>query len=120
MEYMILIHADESVYSPAPGDYGFDATFAAFMAYNQLLIEGGHWVNGASLRPTATATIVRKTPGAEPEIVDGPFAETKEQLGGYYLISAKDLDEAIDLAKKIPIEAGSVEVRPVAFRSDAA
>jgi hypothetical protein len=119
MEYMILIHGDESIFPPGPGDAGFDKVSAAFMDYNQLLIEGGHWVNGASLQATATATTVRKSPGAEPQIVDGPFAETKEQLAGYYLVSAKDLDEAIDLAKKIPIVAGSVEVRPVAFRADA-
>ena len=120
MEYMILIHGDESIFPPGPGNAGFEGVSASFLAYNQLLIDGGHWVNGASLRPTATATTVRRSPGAEPQIVDGPFAETKEQLAGYYLISAKDLDEAIDLAKKIPIEAGSVEVRPVAFRTDAA
>jgi hypothetical protein len=120
MEYMILITGDEAVLAPRPGERGFDEMSAAFMAYNQLLIEGGHWVNGASLQPTSTATTVRRSPGAEPQIVDGPFAETKEQLAGYYLISARDLDEAIDLAKKIPIEAGSVEVRPVAFRTDAA
>ena len=81
--------------------------------------EGGHWVSGASLQPTVTATIVRKQPGAAPAITDGPFAETKEQLGGYYLVKADDLDQAIELAAAIPMTAASIEVRPIAFRPDA-
>ena len=92
----------------------------SWMAYNQMLIEGGHWVSGANLAPTITATTLRHTPGQAPELVDGPFAETKEQFGGYYLISAENLDEAIALASKLPMDSGSLEIRPVAFRPDAA
>ena len=119
MEYMILINADESTPRPGPGDPGFDEMMGAFMAFNQILIDGGHWVSGANLAPTTTATTVRKSDGAV-EIVDGPFAETKEQLAGYYLISAPDLDTALELTKQLPILNGSLEVRPVSFRPDAA
>lgn len=119
MEYMILINADESIPIPGYGEPGFDEMMGAWMAFNQILIDGGHWVSGANLTPTSTATTVRKTAGAV-EIVDGPFAETKEQLAGYYLISAPDLDAALALAQQIPIADGSLEVRPVSFRPDAA
>lgn len=119
MEYMILIHADENFEVPAPGTPAFDEMMAGWFAYNQRLIEGGHWIAGANLQPTATATTVRKAFGAEPTVTDGPFAETKEQLGGFYLVSAADLDEAIALAGAIPIPVASFEVRPVAFRPDA-
>lgn len=119
MEYMILIHGDENFASPAPGTPEFDDMMAGWFAYNQKLIDGGHWIAGASLQPTSTATTVRKTWGAEPGITDGPFAETKEQLSGFYLITAADLDEALQLAHELPIPVGSLEVRPVAFRPDA-
>ena len=91
-----------------------------WFAYNQKLIDGGHFIAGASLQPTGTATTINKTWGAPASMVDGPYAETKEQLGGFYMISAANLDEAIELASGIPIPVGSFEVRPVAFRPDAA
>lgn len=119
MEFMILIHSDESVPPPAPGEPGFEEFMGEWMTYNQSLIEGGHWVSAASLAPTTTATTLRRSPGQAPEIVDGPYAETKEQFGGYYLISAESLDEAIELAGALPIGSGSLEIRPVAFRPDA-
>ena len=119
MEYMILIHGDENYEQPAPGDPGFDEMMKAWTTYNQTLIDGGHWLSGAMLAPTTTATTVRKSYNGAPAIVDGPFAETKEQLGGYYLISAKDLDEAIALATDIPVPVGSIEVRPVALMANA-
>jgi hypothetical protein len=90
---------------------------AGWFAYNQRLIDGGHWISGANLQPTPTATTVQKPWGGTASIIDGPFMETKEQLGGFYLISAADLDEALALAADIPIPAGSIEVRPVAFRA---
>ena len=119
MDYMILIHSDESVEMPSPGTPEFDAMMGEWAAYNQRLIDGGHWVSGASLQPTSTATLVRTQPGSAPVVSDGPFAESKEQLGGYYLVSAADLDQAIELAAAIPIPAATLEVRPVAFRPDA-
>ncbi len=119
MEYMINLYSDESAQIPGPGEPGFDEMMAEWFAYNQRLIDGGHWVSGASLAPSLTATTIHKTFGAEATLTDGPYAETKEQLGGYYLIKAADLDEAIALAKDIPIPVGHFEVRPVAFRPDA-
>ena len=119
MEYMILIHSDENYPAPAPGAPGFDEMMAGWLAYNQQLIDGGHWIAAANLQPTLTATTIHKSFGAAPSVTDGPFAETKEQLGGFYLIKATDLDEALALAAAIPVPAGSIEVRPVSFRPDA-
>ena len=118
MEYMLLIHSDETQL-PQRGTEAFEGFMAAWFAYNQTLIDGGHFISAAGLQPTTTATTVRKTYGAPSTVVDGPFAETKEQLGGYYVISAADLDEALELAKVLPIPAGSVEVRPLSFRPEA-
>ncbi len=119
MEYMISIHSDESFPMPAEGTPEFDQFMGEWMAYNQVLIDGGHWVAGASLMPTVTATTIRKTFDAAPSVTDGPYAETKEQFGGFYLIEAADLDEAMRLATAIPVPVASLEVRPVAFRPDA-
>jgi hypothetical protein len=118
MEYMILIHSDEHFDAPAPGTPEFEAMMGEWFAYNQRLIDGGHWVAGASLQPTASATTVRKSPGEAPAITDGPYAESKEQMGGFYLVKADDLDQAMELATAIPIPLASFEVRPVAFRPD--
>lgn len=118
MDYMLLIHSDETVELPAPGTPGFEAMMGAWFAYNQQLIDGGHWIAGANLTPTSTATTVRLG-GGEPTVTDGPYMETKEQFGGFYLVRAEDLDEALALAAAIPVPFGSVEVRPVAFRPDA-
>lgn len=120
MDYMLLIHSDETAEIPGPGEAGFDEMMAEWFAFNQRLIDGGHWIAGASLQPTPTATTLQRTWGAEPTVVDGPYAETKEQFGGFYLISARDLDQAMELAAGIPIPVCSIEVRPVAFRPDAA
>lgn len=119
MDYMILIHSDENASVPAPGDPGFEQMMAAWSAYNQQLIDGGHWIAGAMLRPTTTATTVTLAAGSTPVVTDGPFAETKEQLGGFYLVAAPDLDRALELASAIPIPFASIEVRPVAVRPDA-
>ncbi len=119
MEFMITLYSDESVDIPSPGEPGFAEMMAEWMTFNERLVEGGHWIAGASLSPTNTATTIRKTLGQVPALTDGPFMETKEQLGGFYLIRAADLDEAIAFASAVPIPVGSFEVRPVAFRPDA-
>jgi hypothetical protein len=119
MDYMITLYSDESFELPEPGTEAFESFMGEWMAYNQRLIDGGHWIAAASLQPTATATTITKSFEAPPSITDGPYAETKEQLGGFYLISAADLDEALALARDVPIPVGSFEVRPVAFRPDA-
>ncbi len=120
MEYLILINADETQAMPDPGQPGFEQAMEAWMVFNQKLIDGGHWIAGASLQPTTTATTVRTAPGVAPVITDGPYAEAKEQLGGFYLITAADLDEALSLAALVPIPSAALEVRPVKVRPDAA
>jgi hypothetical protein len=119
MDYMITLYSDETVPMPAEDSPEFGQMMGEWMAYNQRLIEGGHWIAASNLMPTMTATTIVKTWGSAPTLLDGPFAETKEQLGGFYLISATDLDQAIALATDIPLLVGSIEVRPVAFRPDA-
>jgi hypothetical protein len=119
MDYMITLYSDENAPMPEPGTPEFGQMMGEWMAYNQTLIDGGHWIAASNLMPTVTATTIRQSFGNPPQITDGPFAETKEQLGGFYLISATDLDQALELAKGIPLPQGSVEVRPVAFRPDA-
>ncbi len=119
MEYMILNNAEESTDYPAPGEEGFAEMMGAWMAYNQMLIDGGHYITGASLAPSATATVLHKKADGSTAVTDGPFAETKEQIGGFYVIKADDLDQAIELASGMPIPEVSLEIRPIAFRPDA-
>ena len=118
MEYMITLHSPEGL-APTPDSPDFGAFMGEWMAYNQKLIDGGHWISAANLQPSLTATTIRRSPGGSDAITDGPFAETKEQFGGYYLISAANLDEALVLAAAIPLPVGSIEVRPVAYRPTA-
>jgi hypothetical protein len=119
MDYMITLYSDETYEIPGPGEPGFEEMMGEWMTYNQKLIDGGHWISAANLMPTPTATTIRKSFDGTSALTDGPYVETKEQLGGFYLISAADLDEALALAGQIPIPVGSLEVRPVAFRPDA-
>lgn len=118
MDYLLLIASDQNA-APTTGTPEFEVSMGAWMDFNQLLTDGGHFIAAASLQPTQTATTLRKAAGTQSQVVDGPFAETKEQLGGFYLVSARDLDEALSLAEALPIPYGSVEVRPVALRPDA-
>jgi hypothetical protein len=86
---------------------------AEYGAYTQGLKDSGHYIGGNALQPTPSATTLRVRNG-KISTTDGPFAETKEQLGGYYLINAKDLNDAIQVASKIPsAKFGSIEVRPI-------
>jgi hypothetical protein len=111
MQYMLLIYEDETVYGPEKGTPGAKDIIARHIAFGQEL--GPQRLAGAGLKGTAMATTVRTTAGRH-TIHDGPFAETKEQLGGYYLIDAPDLDAAIAIAKKLPLAAdGAVEIRPL-------
>jgi hypothetical protein len=87
--------------------------FKAYGEFTASIIKSGHMRAGDALQPSSTATTVRVREGRTLS-TDGPFAETKEQLGGYYLVEAKDLDEAIKLAARVPgAQFGSIEVRPV-------
>ena len=112
MKYMAIIFNDESQYANAtPEEIG--AIFAAHGEFGEAAGKAGVLLGGDGLQPTATATTVRVRDG-ERLLTDGPFAETKEQLAGFYLVDCKDLDEAIEWAAKIPgSEVGSVEVRPI-------
>jgi len=109
-QYLILIYEDESAWDSAdPDTFGrLMADHQRFGAANSDALRGGD-----ALQPTTTATSVRREPSGQVTITDGPFAETKEALGGYYVIEAADLDEALALAKQVPAPFGGVEVRPV-------
>ena len=112
MEYLLTIYSDESRSRNRPPEES-KAVTDAYMAFTQEAQNAGVLRGGNGLQPTATATTVRVRDG-ERLLTDGPFAETKEQLGGYYLLDCGDLDEALDWAAKIPnARDGSVEVRPV-------
>ena len=120
MEYMLLIQVDPATSPSAdPTTPEGQALMQAWLAYNQRLIDGGHWVAGASLHAPTTATVVRVA-ARTPSVTDGPFAETKEQVGGFYLVEAADLDQALELAAAMPLPDYAVEVRPIMFRPDAA
>jgi hypothetical protein len=112
MKYLLALIGDESRWAEAtPEQMG--ESMKQWDAFTQEAIDAGVHVGGEGLQPSATATSVRIQESGEPIVSDGPFAETKEQLGGYYLLDCKDLDEAIGWAKKIPMPGGTVEVRPV-------
>lgn len=118
MEYMLIIGVDESVPTPGPGEPGFDEMMGAWAAYTRGLFERGVFISGGSLHPSSTATTVRHEHGSAPAVIDGPFAETKEQLAGFYVVRVADLDEALALATELPLPAGAVEVRPLRMRPD--
>ena len=113
MEYLLLIYGDEAAMAGmTQADHV--AMYQEFGRFNQSIQQSGNLRAGQRLQPVATATTVRVRNGKR-AVTDGPFAETREQLGGYYLIEAKDLDEALSIAERIPAARwGSVEVRPVA------
>ena len=111
MKYALLIYEDEGVYGPEKAGTVFQEHVARHMAFSQRL--GAKRLGGAGLKNTATATTVRTSGGAK-TVHDGPFAETKEQLGGLYLVEAANLDEAIDFAKQVPLlQDGAIEIRPL-------
>ena len=109
MQYMLLIYAHENALSETERE----ACYKESAQFAHELNASGQYLAAAPLRPTSTATSVRVRDGKR-LVTDGPFAETREQLGGFFLVDAKDLDEAIDIAGRIPAGRwGTVEVRPV-------
>lgn len=114
MQYMLMCcfeeHAWEKLSDAQKGEI-----MTAYGEVIQSLVKSGNFRGGAQLHPTASATTVRMQNG-KPVLTDGPFAETKEQLGGYHLVECRDLDEAISIAARIPTlpAGGAIEVRPVA------
>ncbi|MEO0495489.1 MAG: YciI family protein [Actinomycetota bacterium] len=116
MQYMILHYSDESSHPDLePGSPEFAEMMGGWMALNQSLIEAGQFVGGASLAESASATMLNKGADGVESITDGPYADTKEQIGGFYIVDVPDLDAALAIARRIPIPIGRFEVRPVAF-----
>jgi hypothetical protein len=112
MKYLCLIYEDESIWTKRSQEENGKVS-AAYGAYTRDIQASGHMLGGDALQPTQTASTVRVRNG-KVSTTDGPFAETKEQLGGFYLIEAKDLNDAIQVAARIPAAAtGSIEVRPI-------
>jgi hypothetical protein len=109
-EYLVLIYGDEASWEKVdPATSGqVMGEHRAFMERNTSALRGGN-----ALQPTTTATSLRRDASGELTVTDGAFAETKEALGGYYLIEANDLDEALAIAKQVPAPFGGVEVRPI-------
>jgi hypothetical protein len=113
MQYLCLIYSDETIW-PKMSKSDAESMMAEYMAFTAKVKESGHYLGGNRLQPTHTSTSVRIRNGSL-SATDGPFAETKEQLGGYYLIEAKDLNDAIQVASRIPgAKYGTIEVRPIA------
>ena len=112
MQYLLLIYRNEAQQSKMdPADY--QKLLTEYSAYTQSIVQSGNFKAGDGLQPTSTATTVRVRDG-KTLATDGPFAETREQLGGYYLVEARDLDAAIAMAARIPgARDGSIEVGPV-------
>ena len=112
MQYLLMIYQNEAEYGkidPATAKKMLEE----YGAFNQSIIQSGNFKAGDRLQPTTTATTVRVREG-KTLTTDGPFAETREQLGGYYLVEAKDLDAALAIAARIPgARFGSIEVRPI-------
>lgn len=113
MQYIFLLYYDESE-MPAAGSAAQAEMFQAYGAFTEEVKQSGAWQAGDPLQPTSTATVVRAPGKGDTLTTDGPFAESKEQLGGYYILDCKDLDEAVELAAKIPTAwHGAVEIRPI-------
>ena len=112
MQYLLMIHADESGFGKTP-KAELEKSMAAYGAYTEALKKAGVLRGGERLQPTATATVVRAKNG-KTSVLNGPYAEIKEQLGGYYVVEVADLDAAIGWAARCPgAEYGAIEVRPI-------
>ncbi len=112
MQYLLMIAMDEQAYAALPADVLAENT-EAYGKFGAEMAERGVLLGGERLRPTADATCVQVRDG-KVITADGPFAETKEQLGGYFLVDVADLDEALEVAAKIPTATvGTIEVRPI-------
>jgi hypothetical protein len=112
MQYMLLIYDPENVWKDMPQAEA-QKYMGEYMKFSQDIKDSGHFKAGDALQPTHTATTVHVRDG-KTTVTDGPFAETREQLGGYYLIEAKDLDEATQIAARIPsARLGRIEIRPI-------
>jgi hypothetical protein len=112
MKYLMTLYRDESRYADVTPEEMAE-NMKLWDRYTQDAIGAGVHLGGEGLQPSDTATTVKLQESGDQIVSDGPFAETKEQLGGFYLLDCKDLDDAISWAKRIPLPGGTVEVRPV-------
>lgn len=114
MQYLLQLYVDETRWAALSEDQA-QREFGAYMAYRAALADAGVYVGSNRLEPATTATRVHVTPDGKTAVLDGPYADTKEQLGGYFLIDVPDLDAALTWAARCPAAShGVVEVRPVA------
>jgi hypothetical protein len=112
MQYLLMIYGNEAGMQAASKEMVTQMS-GAYFAYTEAMKKAGVWVGGERLRPTSDATTVRVKDG-KTQVLDGPYAETKEQLGGYYMIEVPDLDAALSWAARCPgAAAGTMEVRPI-------
>ena len=112
MRYLCLIYSDEKQWERA-SEAEWNTVMTEYNAFTDSIKKSGNYLGGEALEPTDTATSVRVRNGKS-STTDGPFAETKEQLGGFYLITAKDLNDAVHVASRIPgAKYGTIEVRPI-------
>jgi hypothetical protein len=116
MQYLLLIYENEAAFQDLP-ENELATVMGGYRSLMDDLAKKGHYKGGNQLQPTRTATTVRVRGGAR-KTTDGPFAETREQLGGYFVVDAPDLDAAIGIAERIPGAAtGAIEIRPIAART---
>ena len=112
MQYLLLIYGNEKRWETMPKGES-DQVYAEYGAFTESIVKSGNFKAGEELAPTSAATTVRVRSG-KTQVTDGPFAETREQLGGFYLIEAENLDQAIQIAARIPsARDGSIEIRPL-------
>ena len=111
MQYLLMIYGDEAAMHGITPEEG-KKLGEAYARFTQDIVQSGHLKGGDQLKPSNTATTIRRGNGKS-LMTDGPFAETREQLAGYYIVETGDLDEAIAIADRIPFTNGAVEVRPI-------
>jgi hypothetical protein len=116
MQYILLIYSSEAMWDAKTPEQ-INAVMGEYGAFTESIVKSGNFKAGEELQPVTAATTVRVRNG-KPQVTDGPFAETREQLGGFYLVEADNLDQAIQMAARIPsAREGCVEVRPIMTRS---
>jgi hypothetical protein len=113
MQYLLMIYDDEQAFAALP-EAQRAKILTDYRDFTQSIVQSGHFRAGAQLQPSGTATVLRE-PGGKRAITDGPYAETREQLAGYYLVECENLDQALGLAGRIPSVriGGAIEVRPL-------
>ncbi|HET6997608.1 MAG TPA: YciI family protein [Solirubrobacterales bacterium] len=116
MQYMLLLQGEEPNWEDVSPEE-MQATIESMGRFNEELKDAGAMVTGGGLRERATATVVRFQLEGEPIVTDGPFTETKEQLMGFWIIDCANLDEALAWTRKVPLQGGAIEVRPLVEHS---